>query len=168
MTRPAQRRSGEGGARRARAILALCASFAAACSHGPDTTPPQLIQTATAAPAAAGETVPHGDHNPHFGGLVLMNGDLHFEVVLARNGSARVYFSDATRSELPAATASEVTVTITRKSQAPEIVALHIDESGESWVGRGSPVVDPEATARVAYSSHGKPYFIDVPFPSPK
>jgi hypothetical protein len=29
-------------------------------------------------------------------------------------------------------------------------------------------VVDPEATARVAYSSHGKPYFIDVPYPSPK
>ena len=92
---------------------------------------------------AAGETVPHGDHNPHFGGLVLMNGDLHFEVVLGRNGGARVYFSDATRNELPAATASDVTVTITRKSQAPEIVALHIDDSGESWVGRGSPVADP-------------------------
>ncbi len=141
-------------------------ALAVGCSRGADIPPVPAIPAAST--PAAGETVPHGDHNPHFGGLVLMNGDLHFEVVLARNGSARVYFSDATRNELPAATASEVTVTITRKSQAPEIVALHIDESGESWVGRGSPVADPEATARVAYTSHGKPYFIDVPYPSPK
>ena len=123
-----------------------------------------MIQPAAAA-SAAGEVVPHGDHNPHFGGLVLMNGDLHFEVVLGRDGSARVYFSDATRNELPAATASGVTITITTKSQAPEIVPLHIDESGESWTGRGHPVADPEATARIAYTAQGKPYFIDVPFP---
>jgi hypothetical protein len=148
------------------AAAAACACLAVGCSRGADIPPVQAVPAAST--PAAGETVPHGDHNPHFGGLVLMNGDLHFEVVLDRNGGARVYFSDATRNELPAATASEVTVTITRKSQAPEVVALHIDESGESWLGRGSPVADPEATARVAYTSHGKPYFIDVPYPSPK
>jgi hypothetical protein len=49
--------------------------------------------------------------------------------------------------------------------QAPDVVALHIDDSGESWIGRGRPVEDPAATLRVAYTSHGKPYFIDVPFP---
>jgi hypothetical protein len=149
------------------AAVAACAYLAVGCSRSADIPPVQAIPAAST--PAAGGTVPHGDHNPHFGGLVLMNGDLHFEVVLDRNGGARVYFSDATRNELPAATASEVTVTITRTSQAPEIVALHIDESGESWVGRGSPVADPpEATVRVAYTSHGKPYFIDVPYPSPK
>jgi hypothetical protein len=149
---------------RAPAALAFCACLAAACSHGPDTTPPQLIQPA-AAGSTAGDVVPHGDHNPHFGGLVLMNGELHFEVVLGRDGSARVYFSDATRNELPAATASGVTITVTTTSQAPEIIALHIDESGESWTGRGRPVSAPDATARIAYTARGKPYFIDVPFP---
>jgi hypothetical protein len=149
---------------RVRAALGFCACLAAGCSHGADTTPPKLIQSAAAAPAA-GETAPHGDHNPRFGGLVLMNGDLHFEVVLGRDGGARVYFSDATRNELPAATASGVTITITTKSQAPETIALQIDESGESWTGRGHPVTDPDATARIAYTARGKPYFIDVPFP---
>ena len=149
--------------RGALAGLAACACLASGCSRGADTTPALAIQPAAA--PAAGEAVPHGDHNPHYGGIVLMNGDLHFEVVLGRDGSARVYFSDATRNELPAATASGVTITITTKSQAPEIVALHIDDSGESWTGRGRPVDDPEATARIAYTAHGKPYFIDVPFP---
>ena len=164
MTCPPERRRREGGTGPLRAALALCASLAAACSHGPDSAPPQLIQTGAAAPAA-GETVPHGDHNPHFGGLVLMNGDLHFEVVLGRDGSARLYFSDATRNELPAATASGVTLTFTTKSKAPDTVVLQIDESGESWTGRGHPVTDPDATARIAYTARGKPYFIDVPFP---
>ena len=94
-----------------------------------------------------------------------MNGDLHFEVVAGRDGACRVYFSDATRGELPAATASGVTVTISQKSQPPDAVALHIDDNGESWVGRGRPVEDPAATLRVAYTSLGTPYFIDVPFP---
>jgi hypothetical protein len=42
---------------------------------------------------------------------------------------------------------------------------MHIDDSGESWVGRGGRVDDPAATARIAYTAYGKPYFIDVPFP---
>ena len=96
---------------------------------------------------------------------MLMNGDLHFEIVLARDGACRVYFSDAVRAELPAATASNVTVTITEKARQPDTVVLHIDDSGESWIGRGRRVDDPAATARVAYTAQGKPYFIDVPFP---
>ena len=94
-----------------------------------------------------------------------LNGDLHFEAVLSRDGRHRVYFSDAVRNELPAATASGVTVTVTQKGQPPETVALQIDDSGESWVGHGRRVDDPAASARVAYTAYGKPYFIDVPFP---
>ena len=95
-----------------------------------------------------------------------MNGDEHFEVVLGRDGSCRVYFSDATRTELPAATASEASSSRSRgRRRRRRSIALRIDDSGESWVGRGSPVADPGATARVAYTSRGKPYFIDVPFP---
>jgi hypothetical protein len=150
--------------RRAFAGIVVCACVAASCSRSHDSTAALAVQPATAA-APAGGTVPHGDHNPRYGGLVLMNGDLHFEVVLTRDGSARVYFSDATRAELPAATASDVTITINQTSKAPEVIALHIDDSGESWVGRGKPIDDPAATARIAYTSQGKPYFIDVPLP---
>jgi len=113
--------------------------------------------------------VPHGNHDPKYGGVVLMNGDLHFEVVLRPDGRHQVYFSDATRAELPAAIASSVTVTVTRASGAPETIDLHIDESGEYWAGQGRPVDGPAPTARVAYtskSSPDKPYWIDLPFPS--
>jgi len=94
-----------------------------------------------------------------------MNGDLHFEVVLGRDGNHHLYFSDAVRNDLPAATASTATVTVTRKNQPPESIPLHIDDSGESWVGHGRPIDTPDASARVAYTASGAPYFIDVPFP---
>ncbi len=106
----------------------------------------------------------HGNHNPKFGGTVLMNGDMHFEVVLNRDGKYHVYFSDAARNDLPASMASGVTITVTRPGGMPEPVALHIDDSGESWVGQGTPVKDTDATARIAYSFQGKPYWIDLPF----
>jgi hypothetical protein len=143
--------------------IVACACLAASCRGG-DATPALAVKPAAAAPGTGG-AVPHGDHNPRYGGLVLMNGDLHFEIVAGRDGAYRVYFSDATREELPAATASNVTVTITRRSQPPEAIALHIDDSGESWTGRGHPLDDPAATLRVAYTAGGTPYFIDVPFP---
>ena len=49
-----------------------------------------------------GITTPHGDHSAHHGGLVLMNGELHYEVVFDRDGRHRVWFSDAVREDLPA------------------------------------------------------------------
>jgi hypothetical protein len=151
--------------RAALAATVVWACVAGACGRGDQATPTLAAQpAASASTPQSGAAVPHGDHTPHFGGIVLMNGDQHFEAVLGRDGSARVYFSDAMRSELPAATASEVTITVMRKSQPPEVVALHIDENGESWIGRGHPV-EGEASVRIAYTSQGKPYFIDVPMP---
>jgi hypothetical protein len=148
--------------------LAACAYLATACGGGGRDTPVLAAQppAATATAAAPGAAGPHGDHNPKFGGIVLMNGDLHFEVVLRRDGRHRIYFSDATRSELPAATASGLALTIERTGEPPETVAMRIDDSGESWIGSGRVVDDGRAaTARVAYTAYGKPYFIDVPFP---
>jgi hypothetical protein len=146
-------------------MVAACA-WLAACGGRSSDTPILAAQPAVSAAAAqTGAVIPHGDHNPRHGGIVMMNGDLHFEVVLARDGRHRVYFSDATRSELPAATASGVTISVTAKGKPPEAVALHIDDTGESWVGAGHTVDDPAASARVAYTAYGKPYFIDVPFP---
>jgi hypothetical protein len=149
---------------RAAAAAILCACLAPACQRAAHEAPVVAARTAaSASPAATGSAIPHGDHNPHYGGTVFMNGDLHFEVVLKRDGSCRVYFSDATRSELPAATATGLTVAVTQKGQPPDAIAMRIDDSGESWVGRGHPIVDPDASARVAYTAFGKPYFIDVP-----
>jgi hypothetical protein len=166
MTCSPKRRRREGRVRRAVAGIAACACLAVSCGRGTDDTPTLSAQpVATPSTSSAGATVPHGDHNPHYGGIVLMNGDVHFEVVLGRDGVHRVYFSDAMRNELPAATASNVTVSVTQKSRQPDTIVLHIDDTGESWIGRGGPVDDPAATARVAYTSQGKPYFIDVPFP---
>ena len=109
----------------------------------------------------------HFDHRPRHGGLVLMNGDLHFEVVFDPAGQHRVYFTDAVRRDLPAAIASEVTLTVTRKEGPPETLHLHIDPPGGSWIASGRPVTDPQATVRVAYTVGKKPYFIDLPFVRP-
>jgi hypothetical protein len=166
MTCPPKHRRCEGRLRGAGVAIVMYAFLAASCSRGADTTPAPAARPAAATPASRTSVAgPHGDHNPHYGGLVLMNGDLHFEAVLGRDGNHRLYFSDAMRSELPAATASGVTVVVTQKGRDPETVAMRIDESGESWVGRGRGVDDPAAMARVAYTAYGKPYFIDVPFP---
>ena len=146
-------------------LIALACAAAAACGRGGAEARQVPAAPPPAAAAGQGSTVPHGDHNPHFGGLVLMNGDLHFEVVMRRDGHYRVYFSDAVRNDLPAATAADVTITVSQKSRPPEAIRLRIDDDGESWVGSGARVDDPQATVRVAYTFHGAPYFIDVPMP---
>jgi hypothetical protein len=139
------------------------------CSRTPDAPPPTLKTAAAAAAVSAsgGSTAPHGDHAPHHGGVVMMKGDdLHYEVVLDPSGREhRVYFTDAVREELPAAAASGVALTIKRPSESDEMVAMRIDDAGESWVGRGRAVANPSATtARVAFSIRGEPYWIDLPF----
>ncbi len=137
-----------------------------------DVSPPGA--SAAAAPAAAADARPataaeadslsHFDHRPRHGGLVLMNGDLHFEVVLDPAGRYEVYFSDAVRHNLPASVAAEVHVTVTRSQGRSEHLPLRIDRGGERWVGTGEPVGDRDAMARISYSANGKPYFIDLPF----
>ena len=120
-------------------------------------------EAATAVPGMV-EVAPHGDHTPRYGGVVFMHGDLHFEVVLAPDGRHRIYFSDASRAELPASVASDVTVTITTGTTGSRALDARIDQAGESWIAEGAPVADPLATARIAFVSGGGPYFIDVPF----
>jgi hypothetical protein len=137
-------------------VVTLVAGLAGSCAR--EDPPPAPVEVAE--PTAA-----HGDHNPRYGGVVMMKGDLHYEVVLDPSGRHRVYFSDAARSELPASTASRVTMTIIRKDAQPEPLTLDIDETGESWVGQGQPVKEPEkTTARLAYTVNGESYWIDLPF----
>ena len=155
-------------ARAARCLVAAALGLTS-CGRSPAATPPTRNAAASAAIAspAAGTAVPHGDHNPHHGGVVMMKGDdLHYEVVLDPAGRAHhVYFTDAVREELPASVAGDVALTIKRRSAHDEPVAMQIDEAGESWVGRGEPITDPATTtARLAFSIRHEPYWIDLPF----
>ncbi len=122
---------------------------------------------ATPAASAAGGMA-HGDHSPHHGGLVMMKGDLHYEVVMDPAGHHRLYFSDATRADLPAATARSVTLTVHRTDRPDEVIPLQIDDTGESWEGSGRPVAKPaDATVRVAFTIRSEAYWIDLPFVAP-
>jgi hypothetical protein len=151
--------------------LVIPALLAAACgaprAESPASTssaPAVDVRDAPGGASPGASTRPHGNHDPKFGGVVLMNGDLHFEVVLRRDGRHQVFFSDAAREELPASIASSVSVSVMAAKGPIETVDLGIDDAGESWIGRGHPVTDPDATARITYTIRGKPYWIDLPF----
>ena len=117
------------------------------------------------APVVDSEGVmPHGDHTPRYGGTVWMHGDLHFEVVLSPSGEHRIYFSDASRVELPAAVGEGVTVVIHRSEEDTESLELKIDEFGEAWQTSGMPVEELDATAVVRFVYENEPYEIELPF----
>jgi hypothetical protein len=153
-------------AARTRGCLLLTSLLAAACGGQPAPAPP--VPAAASAPADsehAGLTEPHGDHTPHHGGLVLMNGDVHYEVVLGPEGRYALWFSDAVREDLPASIATNVQLTVSRPGAAEEQVALALDESGESWVGTGQPVSpDANALVKLNYDLRGTPHEVEIPF----
>ena len=105
----------------------------------------------------------HYDHRPRQGGLVLMNGDTHFEVVLDTTGSYGVYFSSGVRAPLPATIASEVRIAVIPNGRSRETIAMEPDPTNSHWVGRGTPIDDADAIIRVGYTADATPYWIDVP-----
>ena len=106
----------------------------------------------------------HSDHAARHGGLVLMNGDVHFEVLLDEGGQHKVWFSSAVREELPANAASSVEIVVKRRTGAPEKLTAAAEPGGAYWLAAGRPVDDPGAKATVTYTRQGeKPYSIDVP-----
>ena len=112
----------------------------------------------------AGITTPHGDHSPHHGGIVLMQAELHYEVVIDPNGRHAVWFTDAVREDLPASVASKVEMIVTRPQASPEFLALAIDESGESWVTAGKPVAGNDVMVKVTFVARGEPFEIEIPY----
>ena len=109
----------------------------------------------------------HGDHDPRYGGYVFMHGDLHFEVVLGRDGEHRLYFSDAVRNELPAAVVEDVRLSLRRADGEEaflEPLRPEIDEFGESWIARSDPVPEEDAAAILYFRFEGAPYEIEIPF----
>jgi len=149
--------------------IVLAATFlgVAACSQP---APPPAAAPENAAPADqqhAGITEPHGDHTPHHGGLVLMSGDVHYEVVVEPDGQYQVWFSDALREDLPASIASNVRVEVSRPEGPLEAVSLAIDESGEAWVGKGRPVAGDGVVIKVSYLLQGIPQEVEIPYMPP-
>jgi hypothetical protein len=155
----------------ASALLAggLCAAaFNGGCA-GPGTpAPAPPAATRPADGQHAGITGPHGDHSPHHGGLVLMNGDVHYEVVMDASGRYEVWFTDAMRAELPASVASNLRLEVTRPAGSAEPVVMTIDDAGESWVGQGQPVSGSGIIVRLRYDLAGAPHDIEIPFVAPK
>jgi hypothetical protein len=144
-----------------RGAIALLA-LSAACSSKPATPPVETKKPVDS--QHAGITTPHGDHSPHHGGLVLMNGDMHYEVVLDPAGKHRVWFSDAVREDLPASIASNMVMVVTPKMGSAEIMALKIDDSGESWVADGHPLGGGDMV-KLTYKLRGEPVEIEIPVP---
>ncbi|MSO63400.1 MAG: hypothetical protein EXQ50_15165 [Acidobacteria bacterium] len=112
----------------------------------------------------AGITTPHGDHSPRHGGLVLMKGELHYEVVLDRQGKHAIWFSDAVREDLPASVASKVAMTVMRPKAPDEVLVLAIDDSGESWIASGQPLSGDDVMVKVAFVARGESFEIEIPY----
>jgi hypothetical protein len=151
--------------------MRIVATFVAAtvvvgCGTGSDRAPSSPPPAASAPRDAqhAGVTGPHGDHTPRHGGLVLMNGDVHYEVVLAKDGRHQVWFSDATRNELPASVASGVTMEVMRPGAAPETLSLSIDDAGEAWVADARPLAGEGVMVKLRYALQGERHEIEVPY----
>lgn len=150
-----------------RAILMsifAAATTSVACSRPDPPAPSRASPPAVNDAQHRGITEPHGDHRPMHGGMVLMSGDLHYEVVFDRSGRHHVWFTDAVRMELPASVASDVQMVVVRPGTPPERVELEIDETGESWVAHGRAVDGENVIVTVSYSVQGKPYEIELPF----
>ena len=112
------------------------------------------------APAA----MPHGDHNPHHGGAVLMLRDLHYEIAFEPTGRVAVYLSDAMRKDLPASIVSDVYIEIDRPRHRVERINLVIDATGDSWEGKAMPVKQDDAIVRVAFTFQGEATSVDLPY----
>lgn len=144
-------------------VVVVCAAVVAACSVEPAAPAPPARQ-APADSQHAGITEPHGDHTPYHGGIVLMNGDVHYEVVLDRSGHHAVWFTSAIREDLPAAVARGVRMQIARPDAPAEALTLTIDEAGESWIAEGQPVSGPDVIVSLGFEMGGMPHEIDMPF----
>jgi hypothetical protein len=149
-----------------RLLLALLLATTVGCAREVPDPPPPQSSTQPDDAQHQGITTPHGDHSPHHGGLVLMNGELHYEVVLDPAGTHRVWFTDAIRQDLPASIARDVTMVVTRPEAAPETLAMEIDEAGESWIARGKPISGEGVMVKVSYSVQGNPHEVEIPFVS--
>ena len=144
------------------AVLIAVAAIGCSSPERATTAPPANPKPADS--QHAGITTPHGDHSPHHGGMVLMQGELHYEVVLDPQGRHSVWFSDAVREELPASVASQVEMTVARPNAPAEMLRLAIDDNGESWIASGKPVSGQDVMVKLVFSARGESHEIEIPY----
>jgi hypothetical protein len=109
------------------------------------------------------QDAPHGDHNPHHGGVVLMYGlDLHYEVVLKPAGNVELWLSNAARDDLPATVVSDVAAEIERAGTRQNIDMV-ISDSGDAWVGKTQAVKAEGTTLHLGFVYRGEPATLSFP-----
>ncbi len=117
-----------------------------------------IVCVLLARPSWPQDMKPHGNHDPHHGGIVLMYGmDLHYEIVLSPAGHVQLWLSDGARDDLPAAIVSDVVVEIERSGGQREAVDMTMGKSGAELEGKASAVkgTEREAPSRVCISRRG-------------
>ncbi|MEP7123955.1 MAG: hypothetical protein ABJE95_23715 [Byssovorax sp.] len=90
---------------------------------------------------------PHVDHSPRHGGVVMMSGDVHIELVVGPSGSVFLYPSNATRTPIPPSEA-QGTIRIDRPGSRA-ILPLRPDPASGALTVAGPP---PKAAADYTYS----------------
>jgi uncharacterized membrane protein YphA (DoxX/SURF4 family) len=90
---------------------------------------------------------PHADHAPRHGGVVMMSGDVHIEMVVGPSGSVFLYPSDATRTPI-SPTEAQGTIRIDRPGSRA-ILPLRPDPASGALTVAGPP---PKAAADYTYS----------------
>ena len=53
---------------------------------------------------------------------------------------------------------------VTRRKASDELLALQIDDNGESWVAAGQPVAGNDAMVKITYELRGAPFEVEIPF----
>ena len=113
-------------------------------------------------PSAGGTDEPHSDHNPHHRGVLMMNGDLHFETVVEESGRISVYFSDAYRRPLLASVVEDMELILHPDESGEEILDVKPDASATHWVGQGGAVDTAGVNVLVAFTFKEEPFAIEL------
>jgi len=106
----------------------------------------------------------HGTHDAQHGGFVMMYDDIHFELAASALGIVEVYYTDAVRAQLPAATVSDVVVEVERSDGSIENLAMDISSDGGFWTGAGKPIMSADDIIRIGFVFQNNPLVLDVPF----
>ncbi len=127
-------------------ILALALCFFTAC--GPHQKKAEATGPAVEQPRVG---------SPKFRGAAKV-GELEADVSVTAGGEYNVSFLDEAGDDLPAASASNVSLQVDH-----ETVKFAINDTGESWVAKARPPRDAATPVHLAFAFRGKPASADVP-----
>jgi hypothetical protein len=124
--------------------ILLAAGLLTACGHREEK------KVEAAPPVSVPVRVPVG--TPKFRGSGTSANGLHAQLSISAQGDYTVYFMDAGGDDLPAAAASGVSI-----QAGEQNIALQINDTGETWVGKGALPAPGDSSANLAFTMRGKP-----------